>query len=107
MGRDVYWYVSLADVVLHPRYNKGASLEEILHDFGMDITKGFLEDDRDKVDCKFKEDVDEFDYYHRSLAGHVVKCPRYVGKARQDGEWRKFVSHHLNLPAELTGANLR
>lgn len=107
---DIPWYVSLSDVVQHPKFKKDSSqnlLKEILHDFGMDISKPFADDLRWSNRCDYKEDVDEFNYYHRSLSGDVVKCPRYVGVARQDGKWKKFISHFLDLPAEFSGENLR
>ena len=107
---DIPWYVSLSDVIQHPRFKKDSDqdlLKEILWDFGMDITKTFMDDKRWTKKCDYKVDVDEFNHYHRSLSGDVVKCPRYVGSARQDGKWKKFVSHYLNLPAEFSGENRR
>lgn len=108
MSRDVNveWYVSLDDVIRHPSYGNGGDLKNILYDFGMDVSKGYIDDKRWTEKCEFKEDVDEYDYTHRSLSGNVVKCARFVGIARSDGKWRRFVSHFLNLPAEFSGQNL-
>jgi hypothetical protein len=107
---EIAWYVSLSDVLKHPKFEKDASqelLKEILHDFGMDTNKPYADDLRWAKRCDYKVEVDEFNYFHRSLSGDVVKCPRYVGTARQDGAWKKFVSHFLNLPMEFSGENLR
>lgn len=98
---DVFWYVSLADVVKHPKYDCGGSLDEILYDFGMDTKRGYFDDERHLKNCSYKVDVDEFGYSHRTLSGEVVTCARYVGRARQDGKWRSWVSHYLNLPVEF------
>lgn len=107
MGVMVDWYVSMADVVQHPKYkNNEATLEEILRDYGMETKYGFTDDGRWQNSPENKKEQDEFDYYHRSLSGHVVKCPRFKGIARSDGRWRSWVSHFLNLPAEFSGANL-
>lgn len=107
---DIPWYVSLSDVVQHPDFEKDSDsslLKKILYDLGMDVEKGFNDDMRWTRKCTYTEEVDEFDYRHRSLSGHVMKCPRYVGVARRDGPWKKFISHFLNLPAEFSGENLR
>lgn len=107
MAVMVDWYVSLADVVQHPRYQEGCELDTILYDLGMDTKYGYQDDGRWLLECTNTPDKDEHDFTHRSLSGDIVKCPRYKGIARSDGRWRSWVSHFLNLPAELTGANLQ
>lgn len=96
------WYVSLADVVQHPSYGKDGTLESILYSYGMDVSKGFKDDGRWKLKSTNTEDFDEFDYYHKSLSGDIVKCPRYVGVARTDGGWFRFINRFLDLPVEFT-----
>lgn len=97
------WYVSLADVVQHPLYGTDATLDTILFELGMDVNKGYLDDGRWQLESTNTEEVDEFDYYHRSIGGAIVKCPRYVGVCRTDGKWRGFLNRFLELPVEFTG----
>lgn len=99
------WYVSLADVVQHPNYGKKeTSLEDILYDYGLDVAKGYRDDGRWQIEETNTEDVDEYGYYHRSLSGDIVKCPRFIGTARVDGKWKSFVNRFLNMPVEFTRA---
>jgi hypothetical protein len=87
------WVVSLLDVVAHPAYHDGASLDKILHSLGMDITKGYVDDGRWQQECKGTEE-DYFGFYHRSLlTGEIGKCPRYVGEPRRDGKWDRFMRY--------------
>ena len=96
------WYVSYADVQKHPSYGNGGTLESILFAYGMDVKKGYTDDSRWQLESNNIEDVDEFGYWHRSLSGERVKCPRFVGMARSDGGWSKFINRFLNLPVEFT-----
>lgn len=101
------WYVSCKDVELAQAGNGGLSLEKTLYSLGMDIRKGWMDDGRWRKPVTSEADVDEFAYFHRSLSGHRVCGPRYIGQPRQDGRWKSLVSNELNLTAEFgqsTGA---
>jgi len=100
------WTVSHSDVEKHPRYRKlqdgKTTLDNILRDYGMDVAHGWYIDQRDteKVPEDWPEDQPHFGYTHRSpFTGEISKGPRYVGRARSDGKWRRFVSDFLELPA--------
>lgn len=100
------WYVSEADVKLHPLYDEKKCdkklLDKILFSYGMDVSKGYIDDERWKMESTGDEELDSFDYYHKSLSGEIVKCPRYVGMARTDGDWPRFINRLLDLPVEFT-----
>ena len=100
--RNIPWAVSHSDVQKHPGYADGQTLHSILYSLGMDVKKGFADDERWKLepDMESEESESEFDYYHTNFAGERVKCRRWVGVARQDGKWRRFVSNYLELPIE-------
>lgn len=94
----VEWMVSHSDVVKHPRWN-GKNLDQVLRSYGMDTRFGYQDDGRHLIECKFREEVDEFDYFHKSIfTGEICKGPRYIGVARQDGPWKRFVDRYLELP---------
>lgn len=97
----VSWFVSCKDVELTQAQNGGLNLERTLHSLGMDIRKGWMDDGRWRMPVTGKTDVDEHAYFHRSLSGHKVCGPRYIGEARQDGRWKALVSNELNLVAEF------
>jgi hypothetical protein len=105
-ARNVPWVVSQSDVEKHPKYKDGAMLSSILYDYGMEVSKGFEDDGRWKLTPIEKteeevEDTDAEDYYHISpFTGERCKKQRWVGLARQDGPWKKFVSIFLELPIE-------
>jgi hypothetical protein len=100
------WVVSHSDVEKHPRYNKKdpkAGLDNILHDYGMDVSTGYYTDERDNTDVPedWPEDEPHFGYTHRSpFTGEISTGPRYIGAARTDGKWRRFVSDFLELGGE-------
>ena len=89
------WVVSEADVKQHPKFGK-LELHQILYEFGMDINKPWADDGR-----WLETGESEYPKTHRSVFSdsrveHL--CPRYVGTARQDGQWRRFVDRFLDLP---------
>lgn len=96
----VDWVVLQDDVEKHPQFNK-KPLDGILFDFGMDISQGYLVEDKTKR-CRpehWPEDEVFFGYSYRStFTGKISKGPRYVGVARTDGKWRRFVSDLLEMP---------
>lgn len=103
----VDWVVSHSDVESHPSYSvdengKVPLLDIILSDFGMATNIGYYTDNRHLeagVPPDWPEDEPHFGYTHRSpFTGKVVGGPRYVGQARSDGKWRRFVSDFLDLP---------
>jgi hypothetical protein len=99
----VDWVVSHSDVEKHPQYGK-ISLDQILFSYGMNVSQGYVDDGRwlegQDVVAQGGEEVEApYDFLHRSLfTGEVSKGPRYTGKARQDGKWKRFVSNFLELP---------
>lgn len=98
----VNWTVSQSDVEKHPKYKEGLSrsdLDRILKDFGMDIRQGYQTDGRHLIKPDMKEGVDGYGYSHVSVfTGEVSWGPRFIGLARQDGLWRRFVDRFLELP---------
>lgn len=99
----VSWVVSHSDVEKHPEYYEGLTrwdLERILQDYGMATSLGFQEDLRytQEKPEDWPEEEEHFGYTHRSpFTGEVTLGPRYVGRARTDGEWESFVAVFLNL----------
>ncbi len=97
------WVVSHCDVVKHPKYKEdGSNLELILKDYGMNIEIGFYKDNRDTEEKpeNWPEDEPHFGYTHRSpFTGKICTGPRYIGQARSDGKWGRFVSDFLELQA--------
>lgn len=98
----VDWVISHSDVLKHPDYGR-ATLETILHSYGMDVDRPY-EDDYRWQKALEQGDVDEeslHGFTHRSLfTGEVCLGPRYTGHARQDNGWRHFVSDFLELRVE-------
>jgi hypothetical protein len=104
---SVHWSVSFKDVELVQAQSGSKGLERTLYRLGMDIRQGWMDDGRWKlqqdIDHSVPKDKQEnvFGYHHRSLSGHKVCGPRYIGVARQDGKWRSLISNELNLTAEF------
>ena len=95
----VDWVILQADVEKHPKFSE-ISLEEILKDFGMDVKKGYIIEDKTKEEKPedWPEEEPFFGYNYRSpFTDELSKGPRYVGVARSDGKWRRFVSDFLEL----------
>jgi hypothetical protein len=89
------WFVSQCDVEKHPKYGI-KSLDSILQDLGMDIHRGYQTDGREGLEAN-KDEV--YGNTHRSaLTGLVCNGVRYVGEARRDGVWNRFMDRFLNLP---------
>lgn len=89
------WVISEADIKQHPKYGN-LELHQLLWDYGMDTTQPWADDGR-----WLDNSPSEYPKTHRSVFSdsrdeHL--CPRYVGKARQDGVWKKFVDRFLDLP---------
>ena len=92
----VDWAVSQSDIEKHPKYREDATnLESILWSYGINTHLGFYKDERD-IKTKpenWPEGDPHFGYTHRSqFTGEVSNGARYVGEARSDGKWRRFVS---------------
>lgn len=84
------WVVSQGDVEQHPKFGE-LSLDEILHDYGMDIEEGYETDERYKEKCEEGDTSCEFGFTHRSpFTGKYHTCARYIGVARTDGKWKRF-----------------
>lgn len=83
------WVVSHSDVEKHNKYGK-KPLDEILYDFGLDVTQGYETDGRETLESD-DEEASEHGYAHRSpFTGEIHTCPRYFGVARTDGKWKIF-----------------
>jgi hypothetical protein len=101
------WVISCSDVEKHPRYNKEnpkENLEGILYSYGMDVSKGYYTDERDRsqVPEDWPEDEPHFGYSHRSpFTGEIAVGPRYLGVARYDGNWGRFVKSFIALGGEV------
>lgn len=98
----VDWVVMQCDIEAHPKFGK-TSVDNILWNFGMDVTKGYLvEDNHGKEKPEdWPEDEEFFGYNYRSpFTGKMSKGPKYTGVARQDGKWKRFVSDFLELSPE-------
>jgi hypothetical protein len=97
---DIGWSVSHSDVEKHPLWD-GKNLDEVLACLGMD-TKRHWEDDQRHLNSipKKPNESEQFDYFHKNLAGETVKCARYEGFARTDGDWLRAVMDFLDLSYE-------
>lgn len=83
------WVVSQGDVEKHPKFGELA-LAEILHSFGMDVTKDYKTDERQVELNK----VYEFGFKHRSpFTGQIHTGVRHLGTARTDGRWKQFTEN--------------
>lgn len=97
------WIVSHTDVEKHPRYSETgdrALLEGILRSYGMNVNVGYQTDSRDTHEKPedWPKDNPHFGNYHRSqFTGEISNGPRYIGTAREDGKWKRFVSDFLEL----------
>lgn len=98
---NVSWYVSYKDVELAQAQNGNQNLERTLYGLGMDIRRGYMDDGRWRKPVTGKADHDEFAYFHRSLSGHRVCGPRYIGIARSDGKWKSRIGNELSLNVEF------
>ena len=96
----VPWMVSSGDVAMAMKANPELkTLDQTLAALGMNVGAGYQDDGRWATECNHKEDVDEFGYHHVSIfTGLTTHGPRYLGVARQDGEWKRFVDRFLELP---------
>jgi len=91
----IEWYISQGDVEKHPDFGE-KSLDDILYSLGMDVRLGYQTDGRETL----TESKDtSYGFCHRSTLTGEVSCGlRYVGAARQDGKWKRFIDRFLNLP---------
>ena len=89
------WVVSQSDVEKHPKYGK-ASLDDILYDYGMEISKGYESNGRDKQEVDENVEEEHFGFTHRStFTGEIHTCPQYSGEARTDGKWKRFTENFV------------
>ena len=91
------WVVLGEDVKNHEDYPK-KSLGEILYEFGMDVSQGFITEDKtkDEKPSNWPEDEPFYGYNYRSIfTGKICGGPRYIGRVRSDGGWDKIAERLL------------
>lgn len=94
------WTVSFSDVVKHRLYKPGSDfdLDRILWDYGMDVSRGYDTDGRHLIIDPDEEVEELYGRYHRSVfTGEISDGPRYIGKARTEGPWARFVDWFLEV----------
>ena len=101
-SNNLSWFVSEDDLKQLPQYLEGATLDSMLYALGMDVKRGYQDDGRHLLtEEDLDEGVEDFEgYFHRSILTKKTEkltCPRYVGYARQDGDWAKFIHNFLEI----------
>lgn len=89
------WIISESDIKSHPHFGT-RDLHLLLWDYGMNTYKPWADDGR-----WLEVGITEHKRTHRSIFTDSIQehcCPRYVGVARTDGPWKRFVDRFLDLP---------